>query len=149
MFLVLVGKNGWKSEAISIRIKGSKYYDRIKILNYLEDRDLSALYAGANALIFPSFYEGFGIPVLEAMSLGVPVVTSNKGSLKELAKKGALLVNELNAKEIAAASEMISNDKSLAIKLSMEGLQESKKYSWITSSKLLAELLDSTLVSNK
>ena len=125
--LILVGKPGYGYK----RIKN--YESRIKNIleiGYVEQTDLPYIYAGAKVFVFPSFYEGFGMPVLEAMACATPVVASNTTSIPEVAGDAALLVNPDNSKEIAAAVEQIINDTDLRTRLVQKGLDRVKNFSW-------------------
>ncbi|MDO4165096.1 MAG: glycosyltransferase family 1 protein [Bacteroides sp.] len=101
---------------------------------YVPGSDLPALYGGASVFLFPSLTEGFGIPVLEAMACGTPVITSNCSSLPEVAGNGALLVDPYNSHEIAEAILQVENDKTLCKKLVEYGLEHAKLFSWSQTS---------------
>ncbi|MCS7050659.1 MAG: glycosyltransferase family 4 protein, partial [Thermomicrobium sp.] len=102
--LVLAGKRGWLAAPIEEAIATSPFRSRIHWLGHVDDRDLPALYSAAAVFVFPSLYEGFGLPVLEAMACGVPVVTSRRGSLAEIAGP-ALVCDPLDVADIARAIE--------------------------------------------
>jgi len=104
--------------------------DDIKILGYVPEVDKSVLMSAAEAFLFPSFFEGFGIPVLEAMACGTPVVTANTTSLPEVAGEAALLVNPFNIDNIAQAIEKILTDKDLSQSLSQKGIVRVQEFSW-------------------
>jgi glycosyltransferase involved in cell wall biosynthesis len=95
-----------------------------------EWRDLPVLYSAARLFVYPSLYEGFGIPVLEAMACGVPVVTSNTSSLPEVAGDAAYLVDPLDVQSLAAAMEKVLRDRALASALQTKGFQRAKLFSW-------------------
>ena len=97
---------------------------------YIADEDLPALLSGAVAFVFPSLYEGFGIPVLEAGACGVPVITSNTSSLPEVAGDAALLVDPLDVDAIAAAMQRLVTDDALRAELARRGLENVKRFSW-------------------
>jgi glycosyltransferase involved in cell wall biosynthesis len=101
--LLLAGNHGWKNRRIFRAIDSSVYRDRISLLGYVSEDLKPFLYQRAEAFIYPSFYEGFGFPPLEAMSAGTPVITSSVSSLPEVVKKGALLANPYDCGEIAEA----------------------------------------------
>jgi glycosyltransferase involved in cell wall biosynthesis len=102
--------------------------NKIKFLEYLPQQEMVTLLANARALIFPSLYEGFGLPVLEAMELGVPVLTSNTSSLPEVAGDAALYVNPYNIEEISLGIHKLSIDDELCQKLSDAGLKRAQKF---------------------
>ena len=108
--LVLAGMKGWKSEPIFERIRQSPAAERIRYIDYLPEPNLGDLYRGAAALVFPSIYEGFGLPPLEAMRCGTPVVSSSAGSLREVLGNGARLVDGYDPTDWTdAVSEVLSN----------------------------------------
>ena len=102
----------------------------MKLVGYIPDEDLSLLYSGSECFVFPSLYEGFGIPVLEAMKSGVPVITSNVSSLPEIGGDAALYVDPYNEEEIAKAMEKIVEDGQLKETLIEKGLKRAKLFSW-------------------
>ena len=97
---------------------------------YIEDADLPALLSGALAFVFPSLYEGFGIPVLEAGACGVPVITSNTSSLPEIAGDAALLVDPHDVDAIAEAMRRLVTDDALRSELARRGLENVQRFSW-------------------
>ncbi|MDK1081121.1 MAG: glycosyltransferase family 1 protein [Anaerolineae bacterium] len=99
-------------------------------LGYIPEADLPAVYCAAYALVLPSLYEGFGLSVLEAMACGTPVITSNRGSLPEIAAEAAMLVDPLEPSNIAAAMSQLSADRSLCQKLSAQGLERAATFGW-------------------
>ncbi len=99
-------------------------------LPYLSEDELVLLYNAADVLLYPSFYEGFGLPILEAFACGLPVVTSNISSMPEIAGDGALLVNPKNLDEIKDSLKDIFNDKSLRNNLVQKGLKQVSKFTW-------------------
>jgi len=125
--LVIAGNKMWnnKKEMEIIR-KNSK----IKILGFVPEEDLVALYNLAEVYVYPSLYEGFGLPILEAQACGCPVITSNVSSMPEVAGKGAVLVNPHSVNEIADAMEKVLKDKKLRDKLIKEGYKNVKRFSW-------------------
>lgn len=104
--------------------------DHLILTNYIPAEDLIVLYDGAELFVFPSFYEGFGIPVLEAMSRGCPVVTSDGSSLPEVCESAAILVNPYDSQEISSAIKEILNNEYVRKKLVTLGLEQYKKFSW-------------------
>jgi glycosyltransferase involved in cell wall biosynthesis len=103
---------------------------RIKALGFVEDSDLVSLYNSATAFIMPSFYEGFGLPVLEAMASGCPVITSRLGSLEEVADNAAYFVDPYSTDSIKGGIEKVMKDEALRKALSQKGLAQSHKFSW-------------------
>ena len=128
--LVLVGSNYWPDGEINAIIKAKKLQKKVKSLGFVSDHDLPGLYSGSSAFIMPSLYEGFGIPILESMACGTPVITSNTGSMPEIAGKAALLVNPLDTAEICKKMWLLEEDSSLRSRLIQKGLLRAKQYSW-------------------
>lgn len=128
--LVLAGQKGWKYEPILAAIEASPWKDFIHHLNYVSDAMAAELYTHAEVFAYPSFYEGFGLPVLEAMTLGCPVVTSNTSSLPEVAGDAALMVNPHNSEEIAEALGKVICDRTLRQTLIDRGRARAALFSW-------------------
>ncbi|MBN1269572.1 MAG: glycosyltransferase family 4 protein [Kiritimatiellae bacterium] len=128
--LVIAGMRGWKYEPILQRIEVSPRRDRIRYLEYVREEDLPALYAGAQLFVFPSFYEGFGFPPLEAMACGTPVVASAAGSLPEVLGGAAELVEGFDADEWTARVGALLADRARCEQLRARGLEQAKKFRW-------------------
>jgi glycosyltransferase involved in cell wall biosynthesis len=128
--LVIAGAWGWRAEPIKKVSQEAKYKDDILFLGYVRPKDKTALYNLASLFVYPSFYEGFGFPPLEAAACGVPVVTSSVSSLPEVVGSSALLINPFKPQEIAQAMAQILLNPSLADKLRLAGLKQAQKFSW-------------------
>jgi glycosyltransferase involved in cell wall biosynthesis len=129
--LVLAGApSGYRVDQIIDRIERSTCRDRIELAGYVSQSDLEALYSRASIFALPSFDEGFGIPVLEAMAHGVPVVTSNRSALVEVAGDAALLVDPYAIEELECALKRLMNDHTLRATLSDRGRARAKHYTW-------------------
>jgi glycosyltransferase involved in cell wall biosynthesis len=129
--LILAGSpRGYGAEAIMELISKSSSRDRIRVTGYVSQLELEHLYQRASIFAFPSLDEGFGIPVLEAMAYGVPVVTSNRSALTEVAGNAALLVNPDEVDEIASALGRLVEDDGLRRKLAQLGYLRAKRYTW-------------------
>lgn len=124
--LVVAGKYGWGSDGSQFTVHGSQ----IKLLGYVPTEDLAVLYSGATALVYPSLYEGFGLPILDAMSCGCPVITSNLGATKEVGGNSVILIDPLNTADIAMAMESLAQNEKTAENLSIKGLAHAKYFSW-------------------
>ncbi len=133
--IVFVGNKGWRFKKIKKTYSRIKNKDKIKFTGYVSNKDLSAIYRIASCLVYPSLYEGFGIPCLEAMISECPVITSNVSSLPEVCGNAALYVDPYNVSEIAQAMVNIINDKGLRKKLIRRGKKQAKKFSWKKSTK--------------
>jgi len=118
---------------------------QVKFLNYVPYNQLPILLNNAIALIFPSLWEGFGLPVLEAMACGTPVITSNLSALPEVAGDAAILVNPYNTSELAAAMYSIATDNQLRSRLSTLGLQRARQFSWAKTGQQTVEVLGNYL----
>ena len=128
--LVLAGRRGWLYDEIFAHITALKLASRVRFVENLPDKELVALYNAAALLVLPSFYEGFGLPVLEAQACGAPVVCSERGSLPEIAGDAALLVNPDDLDGLASAMERTLKDESLRAQLRARGLANVKRFSW-------------------
>jgi glycosyltransferase involved in cell wall biosynthesis len=129
--LVLVGALGWKPEALleTIRTVGLPS-DRLVLLGHVPDEDLGALLTGASVFAYPSLYEGFGLPVLEAMQCGAPVVTSNKSSLPEVVGDAALSVDPTDEDALRQAMTDVLLNSDLAAELRRRGVERAKTFTW-------------------
>jgi glycosyltransferase involved in cell wall biosynthesis len=143
--LVLVGKKGWKNDELERTLKESNFKDSIFITGYIEDNTLVNAYREAIAFIYPSFYEGFGLPVLEAMSCGTPVITSNNSSLPEIGKDSVLYCDPSSLEDISSAMERVSTDSLLGEKLSNLGLRRAEYFSWKKTAQKTAQVISSLL----
>ncbi len=128
--LVIAGKRGWKYDEIFEEVKDLRLKNRVNFTGYVSEEEKQVLYKNAKVFVFPSLYEGFGIPVVEAMSFGTPVVTSNISSLPEVVEKAAVLVNPEKVDEIARALESVIKDKKFQKCLREEGIKQARKFSW-------------------
>ena len=133
--LVLIGQKGWRYQPIFTEIERSPWKEHIHHLNYLSDEMVALFYSRADVFAYPSHYEGFGLPVLEAMTLGAPVVTSNTSSLPEVAGDAALLVDPNDSFELAEAILQVISDSQLRQMLIQKGKERAKLYSWENTAK--------------
>ncbi len=131
--LVLAGNAGWLSQEIVAHAKQSLVAERIHLLGYVPDAELPALMAGALLFAFPSLYEGFGLPILEAQSLGVAVMTAKGSSLPEVAGDAALYVDPTDVEAIAQAMLRLSQDETLRQELIAAGHRNVQRFSWTKS----------------
>ena len=129
--LVLIGSKGWNFENIFSELsKNDRYRSRIIITGFVDDKDLASLYSGAIGFVYPSFYEGFGLPPLEAMQCGIPVITSNTSSLPEVLGGAGILVNPTDEDELCSAMLHLYNDSSFREDLSFKSINQAKKFTW-------------------
>lgn len=141
--LVIIGKKGWLYEGILGAPKKFNIENKVKFLDFVSDDDLPAFYKNAVCFVLPSLYEGFGLPILEAMKYGCPVVTSNVSSLPEAGGDAALYVNPLDVKDIKKNLELIIQNSELREKLIKKGYEQVKKFSWEKTARETLKTLES------
>lgn len=145
--LILAGRNGWKNAEIFEAIKFSNAKLRrpaIEYLDYVAEADKPKLYAQAMGFIYPSLYEGFGLPVVEAMSYGAPIVASNNSSLPEIVGDAGILIDPLIIDQITEALRLLANDRQLRRELSEAGCKKSREFSWDDAAKKTLAILESS-----
>jgi glycosyltransferase involved in cell wall biosynthesis len=128
--LVIVGDKSWDFDEVMKVVHKFKAENGIIFTGVVSDEDLPYLYSGAELFVFPSLLEGFGIPVIEAMACGTPVVTSNRTSIPEITNGAAILVDPLDVNAIAEAMHSIVSDSELRGRLSEKGINQAKVFSW-------------------
>lgn len=138
--LVLAGGKGWQYEAIFAAADRPALRGRILFPSYIPAADMAALYSGAFSFVFPSLYEGFGMPPLEAMACGTPVLTSNTASLPEAVGNAAVLVNPHKTTAIAKGMEMLLTDSKLRDMLRKRGFRRAREMSWDASAERLYQV---------
>ncbi len=139
--LVLVGKGGYGWDAISHEIEQHAFAKDIIVTGFVGEEEKWSLFRHAAVFVFPSLYEGFGLPVLEAQQIGVPVVTSNNSSLREVAQKSALLVDPMNASDIAQKMHDVIVDQSLRQEMIARGLKNIERFTWERHARLVAKMM--------
>ena len=143
--LVLIGQKGWNYEPIFELIANSPYAQNIYHLDYLADELVAAFYAKTDVFVYPSHYEGFGLPILEAMTLGAPVITSNVSSMPEVAGNAALLIDPNNPEELAESILKVISDRQLRQDLIDKGKTRASLFSWENTAKKTLEAYRSIL----
>jgi glycosyltransferase involved in cell wall biosynthesis len=143
--LVLSGGDGYGSEAIHEFIRTECLGQRVKLLGHVEDSRLARLYQAASVFLFPSLEEGFGIPVLEAMAGGVPVVTSNVSSMPEVGGEAASYVNPLDPADIASKVVQAVEDPALRAALVQRGLARAREFTWQRTAEATLAVYDEIL----
>jgi len=138
--LLLAGGAGWKNRRIYSAWQKSPYKDDIKFLGYVSQTEKEILYGSAAIFAYPSYYEGFGFPPLEAITYGVPVVCSNVSSLPEVVGEAAITVNPFEIAEIADAFKIILSEEALRERLSSAGRERAKFFSWSKAAREYLEL---------
>jgi glycosyltransferase involved in cell wall biosynthesis len=128
--LCIAGGKGWLETEIHQAIQETDIAEAVRFLGFVDDYDLPALYSGAACMAFPSLYEGFGLPVLEAMACGTPVVTSNVSSLPEAAGNAALMVDPYDVYDLGRQLSRVLDDSALRANLQQRGLARVKTFTW-------------------
>jgi glycosyltransferase involved in cell wall biosynthesis len=128
--LVLIGKAGWQYREIFSAVERLELSHFVHFLGYVPDRWLATIYNLADALVFPSLYEGFGLPVVEAMACGTPVISSPNGALREIAGEAAAYISPENVESIATEIYRVAGDDMLQAELSARGLARAALFSW-------------------
>jgi glycosyltransferase involved in cell wall biosynthesis len=128
--LVLVGKRAWLYDETLKAIQENGLRDSIILTGYVPERDLPALYSGAICFVYPSFFEGFGLPPLEAMKCGVPVIAGNRTSLPEVMGEAGLLVDPFDVQALASAIERLIGNSDFRNELRVKGLEQARKFDW-------------------
>ncbi|MBI3921151.1 MAG: glycosyltransferase family 4 protein [Armatimonadetes bacterium] len=144
--LVIAGKRGWMEKEIFETVETLALSGSVQFVDYVPDEMLPTLYSAAKLLIYPSLYEGFGLPVVEAMACGTPVVTSNLSSLPEVAGGAAVLVDPRNVDSIAEGIRQVleASGESLE-RMRASGVQQAAGFSWLNTARLTAEVYRSVL----
>jgi glycosyltransferase involved in cell wall biosynthesis len=134
--LVLAGKRAWLDNETMRAAQRDEVSANIRFTGYVADEHLSALYSGATCFVYPSYFEGFGLPVLEAMKCGTPVIAGNRTSIPEVAGEAALLFDPFDVNSLVEALKRILNDSQYRATLSAKGLQRASEFSWQTTARL-------------
>ena len=138
--LVIAGGKGWLFDAIFAEVEHQRLGSRVIFPGFVADADLPALYSAARVLAYPSTYEGFGLPILEAYACGTPVVTSTASCLPEVAGQGALLVSSTDVPALAEALGRAYGDSALRAQLIQAGAARARQFSWQASAQQLVKL---------
>jgi glycosyltransferase involved in cell wall biosynthesis len=128
--LVIAGAEGWDNAQVHREVRRRGLEEQVRFLGYVAAADLPALYGATLAFVYPSLYEGFGLPPLEAMASGAPVICSNTSSLPEVTGDAAVLVDPESVGDLAAALRRVRDDESLRLRLKGAGLERSRLFSW-------------------
>ena len=143
--LVIAGEQGWRFDRDKA-LEGIRHREDIRFIGFVADEDMPALYTGAALFAFPTLYEGFGVPVLEAQRCGVPVMTSNVSALPETAGDGAIYADPYDVESMTAAMQRVLEDKALAAELVKKGYENAKRFSWQASAEKLNEVIERQIV---
>ena len=134
--LVLAGKRGWLENETMTAGQRDELSGNIRFTGYVADEHLSALYSGASCFVYPSYFEGFGLPILEAMKCGTPVIAGDRTSIPEVAGEAALLFDPFDVDSLVAALKRVLFDSEYRATLSVKGLQRASEFSWQTTARL-------------
>ena len=145
--LKICGGKGWGLGELEAVIEESGLIGQVEVLGYVDDADLPGLYRNARALLIPSLYEGFGLPIVEAFSQGTPVITSKRGAMQEIAGDAGLLVDPENVEDMAAALSLLSDNLVLVKQLQQRALARSRLFSWDAAAEETLSLMESLLAS--
>ena len=137
MKLVIAGRLAWQSEIFIEKLKSYKYRNDVVLTGYINDNTLADLMGSAYALVYPSLFEGFGVPIIEAMQSGTPVITSNTSSMPEVGGDAVLYANPNDVDDLAKQMMLIYKDENLRSNLIEKGLIRSKQFSWDASAEQL------------
>ena len=143
--LVLAGPTGWLAEPLLERVKSLGLEERVRLPGYIAEEDKAALISGARLFAYPSLYEGFGFPVLEAQACGTPVLTGAASSLPEVAGDGALLIDPLDEEALAEGLARLLEDTSLRQTLVAKGEANLQRFSWERAAQTVAEVMERML----
>ncbi len=143
--LVIAGRRGWLFDDIFNEVKSLDLEGRVHFPGYIPPSHLAALYSMARSVAYPSLYEGFGLPCLEAMSCGTPVITSDRSSLPELVEDCGLIVDPTSVDSIAAALQKICSDDECHRLLSERGPHRASHFSWLTTAKRTVDVYNRTI----
>ncbi|WKZ24654.1 MAG: glycosyltransferase family 1 protein [Patescibacteria group bacterium] len=147
--LVLAGGRGWKWRPIIKAAQASPYHKDIVFLDYVDRADKPALYNAAQLFVYPSFYEGFGFPPLEAMACGLPTIASAVSSLPEILGQAAILINPDNSSELAEAISLVLTDDDLKNDLSQKGIKQAALFTWQKTAEAYLEIFKEVVEDNK
>lgn len=137
MKLILVGRLAWKYESFTENLKSYKYRNDVVMTGYADEAELVKIIGAAYALVYPSLFEGFGVPVLESMKCDVPVITAANSAMQEVAKDAALYINPESYTDMADKMMLLYKDEQLRKELIQKGRETSKEYSWDRTAELL------------
>jgi len=143
--LVLVGARGWDYGDMLADVKSSRLKDKIVFTGYVDDRDLAPLYSGAMAFVYPSLYEGFGLPLLEAMQCGTPVITSNTSAVPEVVGKAAITLDPMDSDGIGRAIYDIYTSAELGRNMAATSIKRDGQFSWSKSADQLIKVYETAL----
>ncbi|MCG2617908.1 glycosyltransferase family 4 protein [Terrimonas sp. NA20] len=147
--LVIAGRAAWQSKKFMESLSSYKYRDDLVLTGYVDDQKLSQLTGAAYAMVYPSLFEGFGMPVAEAMQAGVPVITSENSAMQEIAGDSALYANPASHEDIADKMMRLYKDEVLRDRLIQKGLEKAKEYDWDRSAAMLWRSIEKAIAADR
>jgi glycosyltransferase involved in cell wall biosynthesis len=147
--LVIAGKRGWLDDEIFRTAQQDGLNESVKFVGYVPDEDLPALYSGALCFVYPSYFEGFGLPVLEAMQCGAPVIAGNQTSLPEVAGDAALLFDPFDTRALGEAIARVIDHSDYRAELRAKGLKRAAEFSWIATARLTLKAYEDAAASRR
>ena len=145
--LVIAGKRGWLDEEVFRAAQQDGLNESVRFIGYVPEEDLPALYSGAMCFVYPSYFEGFGLPVLEAMQCGAPVIAGNQTSLPEVAGDAALLFDPFDTRALGEAIARVIDHPDYRAELRVKGLRRAAEFSWIATARLTLKAYESAAAS--
>jgi glycosyltransferase involved in cell wall biosynthesis len=147
--LVIAGKRGWLDDEVFRAAQRDGLNESVKFIGYVPEEDLPALYSGATCFVYPSYFEGFGLPVLEAMQCGAPVIAGNQTSLPEVAGDAALLFDPFDTRALGEAIARVIDHPDYRAELRARGLKRAAEFSWIATAHLTLKAYESAAASRR
>jgi glycosyltransferase involved in cell wall biosynthesis len=141
--LALVGRKGWLYEPLFAQVRQLGLEHRVHFTGYVPQADLPAVISGAHAFVLPSLYEGFGLPVLEALACGTPVICSNVSSLPEVAGDAAILIDPHDTAQLTQAMQRVLENAELRREMALKGLRQARRFSWERCARETLTLIES------
>ena len=145
--LVIVGRKLWLTSEIFAEVRRQRWAEDVILTGYVTDEDLPKLYRAATAFVYPSLFEGFGLPPVEAMACGTPVITSNNSSLPEVVGNAAVLIDACDERALSEALLQIVGDQPLRARLREQGIEQAKKYTWRDAAEKTLQLYQESLAT--
>ena len=145
MKLLVVGRKAWQYEDVLEKLSTYKFRDDVVLLDYLDEQALAKITASAYAAVYPSFWEGFGVPIVEAMQSGVPIITANTSAMPETGGDAALYADPADPNTIGQLMIQIYRDEQLRSRLITKGLEQAQRFSWERTANLLWQSLEKAM----